>query len=55
MNLLPNFWILNVEQVMAMGDAENDLSMLKYAYHSVRNGKWNTDSQKHLSLSNGEQ
>ena len=23
------------EQVMAMGDAENDLSMLKYAYHSV--------------------
>lgn len=26
---------LRREQVMAMGDAENDLSMLEYAYHSV--------------------
>ena len=26
---------LEREQVMAMGDAENDLSMLEYAYHSV--------------------
>ena len=26
---------LKREQVMAMGDAENDLSMLEYAYHSV--------------------
>lgn len=29
---------LEREQVMAMGDAENDLSMLEYAYHSVAMG-----------------
>lgn len=35
LEFLAQFLDLEREQVMAMGDAENDLSMLKYAYHSV--------------------
>ena len=35
LEFLAQFLDLEREQVMAIGDAENDLSMLKYAYHSV--------------------
>lgn len=40
---------------MAMGDAENDLSMLEYAYHSVAMAKRQPGSSKSMRLSDIEQ
>lgn len=45
------------EEVMAIGDAPNDLSMLEYAWHSVAMGNADEDIQKicrYVTLSNDE-
>lgn len=54
---LANYLGFEREQVMAMGDAENDLSMLEYAYHSVAMANASPAVQKacrYQTLSNDE-
>lgn len=46
---------LEREQVMAMGDAENDLSMLEYAEHSVAMANASDRGESRVSISDGEQ